>query len=114
MRTNRYFVLVIIVLLVPVFVPLIRFDTNVSPPCARARLPCPLGTMTPIGSLVFWSLTAYYWGVGGFVSPGGYGFIGIVWLWPAILVLSFTALLLAAESKKRQSQNNPTARIPRL
>ncbi len=114
MRMNRYLVTAIIVLLVPIFVPLIPFDTNVSPPCARAGLPCPIGMMTPIGSPVFWSLTAYYWGVSGFVSPGGYGFIGILWLWPALLILSFTALLLAAESKKRQSQNNPTARIPRL
>lgn len=103
---NRYLVPVIIVLLVPVFVPLIPLDTNVSPLCARGRGPCPLGLMRPTGSPVFWSLTAYYWGIGGFVSPDGYGFIGIFWLWPALLVLSFTALLLAAESRKRHRKDN--------
>jgi hypothetical protein len=71
------FVVVVIVLLFLTFVPVIRFDTNVSPQCAINRLPCPLAIDTPItGHAVYWSITAYYFGFGAFlVAFTDYGFI---------------------------------------
>jgi hypothetical protein len=57
-------------------VPVIQFDTNTSPICARELLPCPLLIRTPItGHSVYWSITAYYIGFGTyFVTPLGFGF----------------------------------------
>jgi len=57
-------------------VPVIRFDTNSSPVCARGMLPCPLMIRPPItGHSVYWSLTAYYLGLGTYlVTPSGFGF----------------------------------------
>jgi hypothetical protein len=58
-------------------VPVIRYDTNVSPQCAMNRGPCLLKIDTPItGHAVYWSLTAYYVGVGAYsLSFTDYGFI---------------------------------------
>jgi len=59
------------------FVPVIRFDTNVSPVCARERLPCPLLIRAQISdSGVYWSVTAYYTGTGTYLLPfTDYGFV---------------------------------------
>lgn len=91
MRVKLLLGLVAIVLLSPVFLPVVRFDTNVAPPCARAGGPCPLGPDPPNGSPVYWSITAYYFGAGTYLAPNGYGFIGIEWFFIGLLV----ALLLA-------------------
>ena len=65
------------VLLFVFLVPVIRFDTNVSPQCAMNRLPCPLKVDTSIaGHPVYWSITAYYFGLGAFlVAFTDYGLI---------------------------------------
>ncbi len=91
MRIKRLLLLVVIALLSPVLLPVVRFDTNVAPPCARQRIPCPIGPDPPNGSPVFWSITAYYFGAGTYLAPNGYGFIGIEWFFIGFLV----ALLLA-------------------
>jgi hypothetical protein len=59
------------------FVPVIRFDTNTTPTCARERIPCPLMIRTPItNSGVYWSVTAYYIGIGTYLLPfTNYGFV---------------------------------------
>ncbi len=90
-RTKFPLVLVAIVLLSPVLLPVVRFDTNVAPPCARERIPCPIGPDPPNGSPVFWSITAYSFGAGTYLAPNGYGLIGIEWFFIGFLV----ALLLA-------------------
>jgi hypothetical protein len=91
MRIKLLLLFVLIVLLSPVLLPVVRFDTNVAPPCARQRIPCPIGPDPPNGSPVFWSITAYYFGAGIYLSPNGYGFMGIEWLFIGFLL----ALLLA-------------------
>jgi hypothetical protein len=91
MRIKLLLLLVVIVLLSPVLLPVVRFDTNVAPPCARGGNPCPIGPDPPNGSPVFWSITAYYFGAGTYFAPNGYGFIGIEWFFIGFLV----ALLLA-------------------
>src|SRR5256712_13145512 len=78
MRIKLPLLLIVIVLLSPVLLPVVRFDTNVSPPCARERIPCPLGPDPPNGSPVFWSITAYYFGAGTYLALNGYGFIGLL------------------------------------
>jgi hypothetical protein len=60
------------------FVPVIRLDTDVRPQCAMARpTPCPLAVTTPIdGHAVYWSIAAYYLGVGAYlVAFTSYGFV---------------------------------------
>jgi hypothetical protein len=56
-------------------VPIIRFDTNVPPVCAREAIGCPLMIQTPItGHDVYWSITAYYIDIGTFlVTPSEIG-----------------------------------------
>ncbi|TMI08439.1 hypothetical protein E6H34_04135 [Candidatus Bathyarchaeota archaeon] len=100
--------LVAIVLLSPVLLPVVRFDTNVAPPCARERIPCPLGPDPPNGSPVFWSLTAYYFGAGTYFAPNGYGFIGIGWFFIGFLV----ALLLAGVLVIITQNHEPSEVLP--
>ena len=42
----------------------------------------------------FWSLTAYYFGVGAYITPTGYGFIGFPWLFLVLLALSGVLIFL--------------------
>ncbi|OLE90664.1 MAG: hypothetical protein AUF79_09355 [Crenarchaeota archaeon 13_1_20CM_2_51_8] len=95
-------ILVAIVLLSPVLLPVVRFDTNVSPPCARERIPCPLGPDPPNGSPVFWSITAYYFGAGTYLAPNGYGFIGIEWFFIGLLVVLLLAGFLVIITQNQQ------------
>src|SRR6266566_2551844 len=95
MRLRRIaFVFAVVLLLAPVSIPAIRFDTNVSPPCARAGGPCPLPADSPMGIPVFWSLTAYYFGVGAYITPNGYGFIGFPLLFLMLLAKQGVFFLL--------------------
>jgi hypothetical protein len=76
-RRNTAIVLAIVAVVAFLFlVPVIRFDTDTSPVCARGMLPCPLLIRTPItGHSVYWSITAYYLGIGTYlVTPSGFGF----------------------------------------
>jgi hypothetical protein len=100
--------LVAIVLLSPVLLPVVRFDTNVAPPCARERIPCPLGPDPPNGSPVFWSLTAYYFGAGTYFTPNRYGFIGFGWFFIGFLV----ALLLAGVLVIKTQNQEPSEVLP--
>ncbi|TMI40866.1 hypothetical protein E6H21_05120 [Candidatus Bathyarchaeota archaeon] len=65
-----------------------------SPPCARAGGPCPLPADSGLGTPVFWSLTAYYFGVGAYITPNGYGFIGFPWLFLVLLALAGVLIFL--------------------
>jgi len=68
----------VVALLFIFLVPVIRFDTNVSPMCARMEYPgCHLYIQTTLtGQGVYWSVTAYYFGVGAyFVPPSDFGLI---------------------------------------
>src|SRR2546422_792176 len=98
-------VLVAIVLLSPVLVPLVRFDTNVAPPCARERIPCPLGPDPPNGSPVLWSFTAYYLGAGTYFAPNGYGFIGIEWFFIGFLVALLFARVFVIITQNQELTN---------
>ena len=61
--------LVIGVVLFAFFVPVIRYDSNVSPACSRQRIPCPLVVHDQYSSGVYWSVTAYGIGLGTFLVP---------------------------------------------
>lgn|SRR6266567_3902807 len=99
MRIRRIsLVFAVVLLLVPVAVSAIRFDTNVSPPCARGGGPCPLPPDSPVGIPVFWSFTAYYLGVGAYVTPDGYGFIGFPW--PLLLLLALAGVFILLAQRK--------------
>jgi len=77
-RRNVAIILVIVAVVAFIFlVPVIRFDTDASPVCARGLLPCPLMIRTPItGHSVYWSITAYYFGFGTYlVTPSEFGFV---------------------------------------
>jgi len=47
-----------------------------------------------MGIPVFWSLTAYYFGVGAYITPSGYGFIGFPLLFLILLALKGDFILL--------------------
>lgn len=67
--------LAVVIVLFTFFVPVIRFDTNVSPLCVREKIPCPLLIHAPLASAVYWSITAYYIGIGTYYAVGvGFGF----------------------------------------
>src|SRR2546427_3719587 len=104
MRIKLLLLFVLIVLLSPVLLPVVRFDTNVAPPCARQRIPCPIGPDPPNGSPVFWSITAYYFGAGTYLAPNGDGVIGIEWFFIGFLV----ALLLAGVLLLIRQNQRPT------
>src|SRR5438034_10735301 len=94
MRLRRIaFVFAVVLLLAPVSIPAIRFDTNVSPPCARAGGPCPLPADSPMGIPVFWSLTDYYFGVVAYITPNGYGVIGFTLLFLMLLAIASVFIL---------------------
>ena len=106
--------LVAIVVLSPVFLPVIRFDSNVAPPCGRSGNPCPLGPDPPNGTPVFWSVTAYYFGAGTYLAPNGYGFIGIEWFFIEFLVaLLLTSLVVIITQNQEPKDMTPVRETSR-
>ena len=114
MRIKRLLLLVVIALLSPVLLPVVRFDTNVPPPCARGGNPCPIGPDPPYGSPVFWSITAYYFGAGTYLAPNGYGVIGIEWFFIGFLVALILAgvLLIITQNQRPTDVHTRPGEIP--
>ncbi len=97
---TKLIVLVVIVMVALVLVPVIPFDTSVALRCARSGLPCPL-----YPAFFFWSVTAYYYGVGAYIAPTGYGFQGRnQWLPVSILILAWVVTVLVARSQMPKSR----------
>jgi hypothetical protein len=80
------------------FLPLVR-DNSAAEQCARERLPCPLF------SPAYWSITRYYYGVGGGSNSAEYTVIGgynalVGGLMVLALLLSTVAMARFDRSKK--------------
>jgi hypothetical protein len=66
----------VVILPFVLLVPVIQFNTNVSPACARQTPPhpCLLVIGVPLHSPVYWSISAYFLGIGAYYVEGiGYG-----------------------------------------
>ena len=76
-RNTTILAAVLLAIVLLVFVPILRLDTNVRPECVASRAPCPLAIQTPItGHAVYWSITAYYLGLGAYLVA--FTYYGIV------------------------------------